>query len=476
MSLRINNNVEALNAHRYLAQNDKMLSKSLEKLSSGQKINVAADGPAALVISENMRAQIGGLQQAVNNNENAVSLVQTAEGALNEVSKLLIDVRQRAIAAANVGVNDEAMVEASQEEIENALSAIDRIALNTQFGRQKLLDGSRSASGNTVGANLEFVGVSADTQDSGSEGYAVRVTQAATQATDTSATALTQEMVNAGETLRIREGSREAIYTTKEGETVEGAIKGLAARVEQAGLNVSVESVEGGKLKVTHKDYGSEASFEVQTDSNLFAEETKPIQNGQDVQGSINGESVQGEGQLMIGRRGSQTTDGLVIKFTGSQVPDGNIAGSVNVKGGLKFQVGANKGQLVGVNLRDMSTTQLARNVANDSGFQSLADVDVRTGDGAQDALDVIDKAIQEVSSTRGELGAFQKNTLETNLSSLRIATENMTAAESSIRDADMALELAAFTRNQIMTQSATAQLAQANALPQNVLRLLASQ
>jgi flagellin len=475
MSLRINNNTEALNAHRYLAQNDKMLSKSLEKLSSGQRINVAADGPAALVISENMRAQIGGLQQAVNNNENAVSLVQTAEGALNEVSQLLVDVRQRAIAAANVGVNDEAMVQASQEEIENALGAIDRIALNTQFGRQKLLDGSRSASGNAVGQNLEFVSVSAEAQESGPNGYAVRVTQAATQSTITSSGALTAEMIQNGETLRIREGSREAIYTTKEGETVEGAIKGLAARVEQAGLNVEVKN-EDGKIKVTHNDYGSEASFEVQTDSNLFAAETTPIRNGQDVQGSINGESVEGKGQLMIGRRGSQTIDGLVVKFTGDAVPAGSMAGTVNVKGGLKFQVGANKDQLVGVNLRDMSTTQLARNVKNESGFQSLADIDVRTGGGAQDALDVIDKAIQEVSSTRGELGAFQKNTLETNLSSLRIATENMTAAESSIRDADMALELAAFTRNQIMTQSATAQLAQANALPQNVLRLLASQ
>ena len=108
--------------------------------------------------------------------------------------------------------------------------------------------------------------------------------------------------------------------------------------------------------------------------------------------------------------------------------------------------------------------------------FTSLADIDVTTESGAQDTLAFVDQAIQEVASARGQIGAFQKNTLESNLTNLRISTENITAAESAIRDVDMALELANFTRNQIMTQSATAQLAQANAIPQNVLRLLATQ
>src|SRR6056300_810533 len=145
MSLRINNNVEAMNAHRNLAQNDKMLAKSIERLSSGQKINRGADGPASLVISEGMRSQIASLQQAADNNESAISMVQTAEGALNEVSKLLVDMRQRAVAAANVGINDSNMANASQKEIENALDAIDRISENTQFGSKHLLNGSGQA-------------------------------------------------------------------------------------------------------------------------------------------------------------------------------------------------------------------------------------------------------------------------------------------------------------------------------------------
>ncbi len=293
MSLRINNNVESLNAHRHLINNDKQLSKSIERLSSGQKINRGADGPASLVISEGMRAQIGSLQQATDNNEAAISLVQTAEGALNEVSKLLVDMRQRAVSAANLGINDQNSVNASQKEIENALEAIDRISQNTQFGSKNLLDGS-----------------------------------------------------------------------------------------------------------------------------NLDA--------------------------------------------------DGNPL--------VSFQIGANKGQIASVSLPNVATNQLAVGVSNDSGFSSLADLDVTTGRGAEDAMGVIDKAIEEIAVARGDLGAFQKNTLESNLTSLRIASENMTAAESSIRDADMAVELAAFTRNQIMTQSATAQLAQANAMPKNVMALLASQ
>ena len=293
MSLRINNNVESLNAHRHLINNDKQLSKSIERLSSGQKINRGADGPASLVISEGMRAQIGSLQQAADNNEAAISLVQTAEGALNEVSKLLVDMRQRAVSAANLGINDQNSVNASQKEIENALEAIDRISNNTQFGSKNLLDGSAlDADGNPL----------------------------------------------------------------------------------------------------------------------------------------------------------------------------------------VSFQIGANKGQIASVSLPNVATNQLATGVSNDSGFSSLADLDVTTGKGAEDAMGVIDKAIEEIAVARGDLGAFQKNTLESNLTSLRISSENMTAAESSIRDADMAVELAAFTRNQIMTQSATAQLAQANAMPKNVMALLASQ
>lgn len=336
MSLRINTNVESLTAHRHLINNDKQLTKTIENLSSGQKINRGADGPAALVISEGMRAQIASLQQAANNNESAISMVQTAEGALNEVSRLLVDMRQRAVSAANVGINDSNMANASQKEIENALDAIDRISDNTQFGSKHLLNGSAES-----GVSAEAIGEAAEVAES-----------------------------TAGAA----------------GEEAAEAASAAAAVADAAG-------VEPGSL-------------------------TKS----------------------------------------------------------LAFQIGANKGQMVSASLPNVATNRLALGVENTSGFNSLADLDVTTGQGAQDAMGVIDKAIEEIAVARGDLGAFQKNTLESNLTSLRIHTENLVAAESTVRDADMAVELAAFTRNQIMTQSATAQLAQANAMPKNVMALLASQ
>ena len=256
-----------------------MLSKSIERLSSGQKINRGADGPAALVISEGMRSQIASLQQAADNNESAISMVQTAEGALNEVSKLLIDMRQRAVAAANIGINDSNMANASQKEIENALDAIDRISENTQFGSKHLLKGPE---------------------------------------------------------LKCRS-------------------RGAA------------ETVTGGS---NHRE------------KDAAAEEG----NERSCSGCC--------------RCGSWME---------------------SLSKSLAFQVGANKGQMVSVNLPNVATNRLALGVENTSGFNSLADLDVTTGQGAQDAMSVIDKAIEEIAVARGDLGAFQKNTLESNLTSLRI-------------------------------------------------------
>ena len=305
MSLRINNNIESMNAHRSLLMNDRALSKSLERLASGQKVNRAADDPAALVISEHMRAQVSGMEQAIRNNEVAISLVQTAEGSMNEISSILVSLRQRAISAANVGASDQDMINANQAEVENGLKSIDRVVSSTQFGHYKLLDGTNAAK------------------------------------------------------------------------------------------------------TITNED------------------------------------------------------------------------GSISTQEGLRFHVGPNAEHMASTSIRDMSTNQLGRaqvpegEMPNKSNFMSLADIDVRNEQGAQDALAIIDQSLTEVATVRGNLGAFQKHTLESNLTSLQVAAENMTAAESTIRDTDMAQELATFTRNQIMTQSATAQLAQANAMPQHVLRLL---
>lgn len=496
MGLRINHNTEAISAHRNLVTNDKALSKSLERLSSGLKVNSAADGPATLVISENMRAQIAGVTQAIDNNESAVSLVQTAEGALTEVNRLLIDVRQRAIHAANEGINDEAMLDADQSEIENALDAIDRIAQTTQFGKKRLLDGSHATTGSAtdIAASesgkkvLEFVSANASTAGSEGSGFDVVVTQNATRAMTTGN--LSEQQVKEGMTLSVRSDGKLATYTTSDKDSVKNAIEGLRSVAERAGLNVSLEHNVGiedtsGSFTISNVDYGSKHDVQVRASAaGVFQKESgdATIANeevtfmGSDVEGTINGELADGDGQLLTGRKGNPTTNGLTVKVN-EDVQLKQVIGQVKVEqNALKFQVGANEGQTVAMTLLDSSSTQMSRSVINNSGFSSLADVDVRTGQGAQDTIRLVDKAIEELSANRGSLGAFQRNTLESNLSSLRIASENLTAAESTLRDADLAQELTTFTRNQILTQTATAQLAQANSNPQNIMMLLSSQ
>ncbi|MDP7463944.1 MAG: flagellin, partial [SAR324 cluster bacterium] len=170
MTLRINNNPIAVNTHRNLTQNSQVNAKNLERLSSGLKINRGADGPAALQVSERLRAQTAGLDQAIENSQVGVSLMQTTEAALDEVSRALVNARQLAVHAANEAVNDEFMLQADQQEVDNILETVDRIAKDTQFGNISLLDGSAGTNGVTNGANLEFVGATEKSQSSGVNG------------------------------------------------------------------------------------------------------------------------------------------------------------------------------------------------------------------------------------------------------------------------------------------------------------------
>jgi len=507
MGLRINHNTSAINSHRNLAINQSKMSKTLEKLSSGLKINRASEGPAALVISEQMRAQIAGLNQAIDNSETAVSMVQTTEANMSEIANLLTSIRQLSIHAANEGVNDEVMLNADQKEIDNALSTIDRIAAQAQFGNKKLLDGSRGAFGTTTGANLEFVGASLDTGDSREHGFDVKITQIASKANVTGATAVTQEIVNAGETLTVIEDGQMASYTSNKDDTAATMVQNLRSEVERKGLELDISLNPENQIDIKHRDYGSAHGFQVSSSTagilSETANEIEISQSGQDIKGTINGESAIGAGQVLTGVKGASCVDGLSIRYYGEgnknlvepdcvvndieaegaegqqaqqpEVPEEGLSiGRVFVaQNSLRFQVGANHNQTVGVSVKSANPENLALGVANASGFQSLADIDVTSFNGAQDTIKMVDSAINQIAADRGELGAFQKNTLESNLANLRVANENLVSSESIIRDVDMAKEMATFTRNQIMSESATAMLAQANQLPSSVLRLL---
>ena len=178
--MKIRSNATSLNTLRHSENNLKKVRSSIEKLSSGTRINSAADGPASLIASERMRGQIAGLRQAHLNNASAVAMFQTAEGALSEFSNILLHLKQLSVHAANEAVNDDSMLAADQQEADNLISTLDRIVETARFNGKRLLDGSMGANGVSVGNHLRFVSAETWTKDSPTEGYAVDIVQVAT--------------------------------------------------------------------------------------------------------------------------------------------------------------------------------------------------------------------------------------------------------------------------------------------------------
>jgi flagellin len=461
MSFRINHNIGSINALRNLGATESSVSKSLERLSSGLRVNRGADDPAGLVISESMRSQITGIRQAVENAETATSMVQTAEGSMNEIHTLLNSIRELAIHAANTGTNDSVMLEADQDEIDNAIATIDRIASQTQFGVKKLLDGSCGITGTTSDSDVTFMNA---TTDSVEGTYNIDVTTQAAQAVSSAAADQTTNLA-ADEILTVNG----VTIDLTAGMTQAQVISEINDHSDVTGV---VATAEGSTLTFTTESYGSVANVTIV--SNVAAATTSSgvgttaISNdGVDIAGTIGGLAATGRGTVLTG------DDGTVVAGIAISTTETGAQGSVTiVDNSLVFQVGANKGQTVEIALNEMSSTSIGTNVTGNM-FNSLAEIDVTTSDGAQDAIEIIDKAIQQVSAKRGELGVFQKNTLESSTANLQIAEENLVAAESVIRDTDFAKEMAELTKNQILLQSGTAMLVQANQIPQVVLKLL---
>ncbi|MBU2509922.1 flagellin [bacterium] len=483
MSLRINHNTASLNSHRNLKKANERVSKSLERLSSGLRINSAGDGAADLMASEQLRSQIASIDQAIRNSESTVSMVQTAEGALAEANNTLVAMRQLAIQSANEGSNDAVMLSANQASIRNMLTSIDRIAEFTQFGQKKLLDGSSGVSGLAIGDGLQYVSAMTETQSSGEKGYDVIVTGLATKASILGTAPLTKEMINGGEALYLTEGGKTATYVTKETDTVDAAILNFAAAAKKAGLNVTVRKSENNTIQIEHNLYGSEHSFSAASSTAGVISQTggtfTTARNGTDLRGTINGEVTIGKGETMTGISGNKMTDGLTVSFHSTNpnlaVPDTGVnVGKVKViQNAMTFQIGPGQGQTVNVAMQNVASNTLARGIENESGFQSLADIDVTSSQGSLDSMTLIDKSINDIIKVRAELGAFQNHTLEINAANMRVAKENMVAAESTIRDTDMAAEMAEFTKNDLIMQSSAAMLAHANTIPKKVLRLL---
>ena len=324
--MKVNTNASAIFAHRNLLRNNETQTKTLERLSSGLKINRGADAPAQLQISENLRAQTVGLKQSIDNSEMAISLMQTGEAALDEVSRSLVNARQLAIHAANEAVNDETMLQADQQELDQIIGTINRIAKNTQYGKNYLLDGSGSGNGVTTGANLSFVDAKTTGASTGPHGYDIEITKAATRSQISGTVALSQEIIDAEEQITIVESGRTVDFRTVAGTSVEQTLNQLSSVLNEGGLDVELirqsSSITGNNspqiMTFRHKKYGSEPMFQVSSNTGGLISKIPNVveraQNGIDIVGEIAGEEAVGKGQYLTGAGGfGSKAEGITV-------------------------------------------------------------------------------------------------------------------------------------------------------------------
>lgn len=471
MPLTITNNVSAMTAQHNVGRSNTNLKKSLERLSSGLKVNRGADGPAALVISEKQRLQIAGLRTAIDNTDKAVSLVQTAEGALNEINSLLTKIRSLAIDSANAGVNDDDSFEANQSEINNALETIDRIANNTQFGTKKLLDGSSGISGTPSDPSKMTFLRATDNTTEGS--YVLTVSTAGERAKVSAGTAQTGNLAQ-DEILSIN-GVNVQLYSGMDQTAVIDRIN------EYTSLTGVVAHDVSGTTELYSTVFGSAGSVSVISNqapaatSSGFSNATVSA-TGVDVAVDLNGDTFTGQGNVVTINDG--LAKGLTVEVAidnadvTSTIAASQTATMTVTDNSLVFQIGPNQNQTAEIAIGRAHSQSLGIGVTNNQ-FANLSEINVTNASKAQDALAIIDSAVDDVSNLRGSLGAFQQNTLESTANNLKATLENTVNAESVIRDTDFAEEIAEFTKQQVLMQAGTSVLGNANQIPQLVLSLL---
>ena len=463
MGLAINTNTTAMNAHRQLAMTSAAQASSTAKLSSGYRINSAADDPAGLANSEHLRAQMEGLGQAVNNANDAVNVMKTAEGALGESAAILRQIRDVAIHASNTGANDTAAAQADQTQIKGAMEALDRIANQTAFGSKKLLDGSGALSATVLNPNAVTSATAASSGSSLVAGYAdVTVSTAATKATKTYATTAysggATDTVNAAGTVTINGTA----ITIGAADKVQDALDKINAKTGDTGVTATLTA--GGQLKLDQASYGSDKIIAYTESADIFNGGATDVAVGTDAvatvtQGTTTTTFASGKGNVIKDAAG----DSITLKDGGT-----TAAKALYLSGGaFTFQIGANAGETVSAQIGSAKASALG---SATTGY--VSDIDVTTATGAQAAIKIIDAAIEQVSTQRASIGSIQDG-IQNTVNSLGIAQENITASESTIRDTDMAAEMVKFTRNSIMTQAGVSMLSQANQAPQAILSLL---
>ncbi len=461
---RINTNISSLTAMNRLHKNNAALATALQRLSSGLQINTGKDAPAALIASETLRSEIAGIQQAIENSGRAGNVINTAEGALGEVSALLLEIQSLTNEAANSGALSSDEIAANQLQVDSILNSINRIANTTQFNGVKLLNGSLDYTSSGISAtNFDNVRVNAARLASNAAmNVIVQVTQSAQTAVITSvATGLTATPI----TIEIS-GNKGTEQISFAGSTT---VANMATAINALSNATGVVGVaSGGTLYLKSSDFGADQYVSLKAVSGSITGEGKDY--GRDAAVNVNGANALAKG-LSVSFRNSN----LDLEF--DMKAAFNTAGSDSfyiTGGGATFALGSKVTEIdkASLGIRSISASSLGDatgylSTLASGGTNSLSSKNIVA------AQRIMDKAIKQVATLRGRLGAFQKEILESNVNSLSVALENVTASESAIRDADFAAETAALTRAQILVQANTSVLAQANASPQNVLALL---
>ncbi len=464
--MRINTNINSLQAQRSLNTNNGDLSMRLQRLSTGLKINTGKDGPAALIASENMRSEVAGISQAIDNSARAINVINTAEGSLAEINSLLLEVQSLTVEAANSGALSPAEIEANQLQVDAILGSINRISNTTTFNGELLLNGQKDyqLSGVTA-SNVTNARVnSANLPDNGPLNIQVNVTSSAE----------TGRITRNGPTANITTldigGNKGVEQLTFASNT---AVSAMAFAVNQLTDSTGVSAtVSGGNVHFDSIGYGAKSFVTVEAVAGTWtASGTRD--EGVEATITVNGAAAEADGLSVKSRVGGldlelDLTANFLTQTAVDQVFD--ITG-----GGATFQVGSRVGDQGQVNLgiQSVNTAKLGNDVVGFLSQLGSGGAFSLVSGNTTDAQNILDASIGGIATMRGRLGALQKNVLETNMNSLRVARENVTAAESSIRDADFAAETAALTRAQILTQANTSILSQANSTPQQVLSLL---
>ena len=481
MALTINTNVASLNAQRNLGKSQGALNKSMQRLSSGLRINSAKDDAAGLGISDRMTSQIRGLNQAARNANDGISLAQTAEGALQESTNIMQRMRELAVQAAN-DTNTSADRASLQAEISQNISELDRIANNTTFNNKQLLDGSMTSAVFHVGANAnQTISISiGDARANALGSNATTDTTGGSVATGTGFTALGNFALN-GTTIAVTDdgvsnsdGDSSALALAN-AVNAKSATTGVSAVANATTVNLGAITADGNGFSGADFQINGvniEVSSVAADDSNgNVASAINSVSNQTGVTAELNSSNelvlTAADGRNIDLATGGSNDQGVFASFATDSGAAANVyTGTVTFDSDAAFVVSGSS-NTAGTNGQTVTDGTYAVSTTN-----SMTNVDISTQSGANAAITNIDRAIGQIDSSRGDLGAVQ-NRFESTIANLQNVAENLSAARSRILDADIAQETSAMTKNNILQQAGVSILAQANQAPQLALSLL---